>query len=183
MSFFYQFKIKTKYTLFLLYILTPILFYSQSDSESQSTKILAIEYMKAYGKWDFDTMKTYHSEDIHFEDLTGSEAFDQKFDFHGKENVLAFFKNVFKGGFENDKPPYVDFKIEKIFESGSFIIINSTFESLIPNSWFGKNTSDKILISIPFLTILQIKNARIISHKDYGDYNTYKKQIKAQLNN
>ena len=181
MSLIYQFQAKSAY--FVLLILTPFLFYSQSDSESQSPKIIALKYMEAYGDWDFDTMKPFYAENIHFEDPTGSEAFNQKFDFNGIEEVYNFFKNVFKNGFKNEKPPYVNFRIEKVFESGSFVIINSTFECQLPNSWFKESSLESILISIPFLTILQIENGKIISHADYGGYDNYMKQIQVQITN
>ncbi|MFI0429411.1 nuclear transport factor 2 family protein [Mariniflexile sp. HMF6888] len=177
------YKFQTKHTLFVLLILTPFLFYSQSDIGSQSHKTIALSYMEAYGDWDFDTMKTFYAENIHFEDPTGSEVFNQKFDFNGIKEVYNFFRGVFKNGFENERPPYVDFRIEKVFESGSFIIINSTFECQLPNAWFKEPSSERILISIPFLTILQIENGKIISHTDYGGYDSYMKQIQAQITN
>jgi hypothetical protein len=140
-----------------------------------------MDYIEAYGNWDFDKMKTFYSEDIHFEDPTAKEAFKQSFVFDGKENVYNFFKNVFKDRFKNDKPPYVDFIIERIYTSGSYTIVNSTFECVLPISWFKENSDETVLISIPFTTILTIENDLIKRHIDYGDYTKYFEQINAQI--
>ncbi|NHN25764.1 nuclear transport factor 2 family protein [Flavobacterium jejuense] len=154
-----------------------------SQNNMNSNDSIATAYMKAYGDWNFDTMKTFYSEDIHFEDPTAEKAFGQPFLFKGKENVYAFFKGVFKDRFKNNKPPYVNFIIEKKFCANSFVIINSTFECVIPTSWFKKESKETILIAIPFVTILEIENGKIKKHTDYGDYSKYNAQIKAQLGN
>lgn len=155
---------------------------SFSQTKKDSIENIATEYMKAYGNWDFDKMKTFYSEDIRFEDPTGSEAFGQTMMVEGKENVYMFFKDVFKDRFKDDKPPYVNFIIDKKFISGSFIIMNTTFECVLPTSWFKENSSETVLVSIPFVTILEIENGLIKKHTDYGDYSKYKAQIKAQTN-
>lgn len=154
-----------------------------SFAQTKSNTEIAISYMKAYGDWDFDTMKTFYAEDIHFEDPTAKEAFKQPFAFDGKENVYNFFKNVFKDAFENDKPPFVNFIIERSFTSGSHTIINSTFECVLPTTWFKKDSNETVFVSIPFTTILTIENGLITKHVDYGDYSKYSEQIKAQLKN
>ena len=152
-----------------------------AQTSTPTIKSTAIAYMEAYGDWDFDKMKTFFAEDIHFEDPTGSEAFGQPFVYNGKENVYDFFNGVFKDRFENNRPPYVNFIIEKNFVSGSIVVINSTFECIIPTSWYKENSEEKVLVSFPFLTILHIENGKIKRHMDYGDYTKYLAQIKAQL--
>lgn len=154
--------------------------YSQ-DNFNNKAKDIALRYMSAYGNWDFDSMKTFYAEDVYFKDPTGSEKFNQKFEYVGKENVYQFFKGIFNNAFSDGKPPYVSFKIGNVFSTGTFVIVNSTFECILPNRWFRDSNNEKIFISIPFLTILQIKNNKIISHTDYGDYDTYNKQIEAQI--
>jgi len=174
-------KLKSKSIITLL-LLTSFYSYCQTPSEGKLNKTIALEYMEAYGNWDFEKMKTYYDENVHFDDPTGAEAFKSKFDVNGKENVYNLIKNVYKA-FEDSKPPYIKIEIDKVFTSGSFIVINSTYESIIPNSWFKDSNSEKIMVSIPFLTILQIKEGKITSHKDYADYDTWNKQIQAQFEN
>lgn len=154
---------------------------SFAQTEIDTNKDVAMAYMKAYGNWDFDKMKTFYSENIHFEDPTAKEAFKQSFIFDGKENVYNFFKSVFKDKFDGDKPPYVNFNITNTFTTGSHTVVNSTFECILPTSWFKENSQETIFISIPFTTILTIENGLIIRHIDYGDYTTYFEQINAQI--
>lgn len=156
-------------------------FFSSAQTKEELNHKIATDYMQAYGNWDFDKMKTFYADNIHFEDPTAKEAFGQPFIFDGKENVYNFFSGVFKDRFENDKPPYVHFTIEKNYTSGSYVVINSTFECVLPSSWFKKDSNETILISIPFVTILCIENGLITKHTDYGDYSKYKEQINAQI--
>jgi len=165
----------------IFYCILYLFINSFSFAQSEVNLNIAKDYMEAYGNWDFDKMKTFYSEDIHFEDPTAKEAFKQSFIFDGKENVFNFFKNVFKDRFENDRPPYVNFIIEKSFTSGSYTIINSTFECVLPSSWFSENSKEIILVSIPFVTILTIENGLVNRHMDYGNYTKYFEQIDAQI--
>ncbi|MVO07609.1 hypothetical protein GOQ30_00355 [Flavobacterium sp. TP390] len=169
---------KKTLTLTLLLIISTLSFGQTNENQNEK---LALAYMQAYGKWDFDTMKTFYADAIHFEDPTAKAAFQQDFVFDGKENVYQFFKTVFKDKFKNDKPPYVNFVIEKVFTSGNHTIINSTFECVLPNAWFQEKTNETILVAIPFVTILTIEKGKITQHIDYGNYTKYFEQIKAQV--
>ncbi|TJY37791.1 nuclear transport factor 2 family protein [Pontimicrobium aquaticum] len=164
----------------ILLLLTSFFSYGQTSSAVKSSETIALEYMKAYGNWDFEKMKTFYDENIHFEDPTAAEAFKSGFETVGKEKVYTMFKGVYQA-FENNKPPYISINVDKIFSSGSFVVINSTYESILPNSWYKNSNTEKIMVSIPFLTVLQIKNGKITIHKDYADYDTWTKQIQAQL--
>jgi limonene-1,2-epoxide hydrolase len=75
----------------------------------------------------------------------------------------------------------VVFKLNSHFKSDNFVIINSTFESILPDEWFGNNANGKVFVSLPIVTILKFVGDKIISHTDYADYNTYKKQIQLQM--
>jgi hypothetical protein len=152
-----------------------------SQTQKDSIKHKAIEYIKAYGDWDFEKMKTFYADSITFSDPTASKAFKVHFSATGKENVYTFFKNIFKGQFENNKPKYVKFRINKSFQSDNFVILNTTFESILPITWFKENSNEKVLISMPFVTILEFENNKIIKHTDYGNYTIYKEQINVQI--
>ena len=171
-----------KFTLIITLFLA-VFNYSFSQQSDSNVEKIALEYMEAYGNWDFDKMKTFYADNVIFEDPTGTEAFGQSFMYEGKEKVHSFFQGIFKDKFENDKPPYVDFIIEKTFFSGSFAIINSTFECVIPTSWYKEGSDETVLVAVPFVTVLKIKNGLIESHTDYGDYKKYNTQIQSQLKN
>ncbi|TJY37785.1 nuclear transport factor 2 family protein [Pontimicrobium aquaticum] len=170
---------KSKLIITLL-LLTSFFSYGQTPSAGRSSEDLALEYMEAYGNWDFDKMKTFYDDNIRFQDPTATEAFKSAFETVGKEKVYTMFKGVYQA-FENNKPPYISINVDKIFSSGSFVVVNSTYQSVLPNVWYKNSNTEKIMVSIPILTILQIKNGKIVSHKDYADYDTWNKQIQAQL--
>lgn len=155
---------------------------SFAQTKTDSIETVAREYMKAYSNWDFEKMKSFYSDGVHFEDPTATEAFGQPYVFDGKEKVHGFFNNVFKDRFKNDRPPYVKFNMERVFSTGSLVIISSTFECIVPTSWYKEKSDEALLISIPFVTILEVKNGQITKHFDYGDYKKYNAQIRAQLN-
>jgi len=165
---------------YILFFLFSIGITNISIGQINSTKIseIGIKYMRAYSDWNVDVMGTFYADSIHFQDPTAKEAFQISFDFTGKENVISMFRNVFK----DQKPEHVAFKVKNTFESGSYVIFNSNYELIAPSSWFGKNVTDKVFISISVLTILKFKNDKIIEHIDYADYNSYKKQIGLQIN-
>lgn len=164
----------------LMFLLTFNIVSAQTSQNS--IKQIATKYIEAYGDWDFDAMKDFYDDEVFFSDPTASSAFKTEFSAKGKEKVYNFFKNIFKGQFENDKPPYVKFKVEKSFQSNNFVIFNTTFECILPISWFKKDSNEKLFVSMPFVTILEFKGDKIIKHTDYGDYTAYQEQINAQLN-
>ncbi len=166
---------------YILTLLSVTTLFSMAQVEAKSNHHIAMDYMRAYGQWDFDTMKSFYADQVHFEDVTAKEAFKQAFVFDGKEDVYQFFKHVFANKFENVKPSYVHFNIQNSFTSNSTTVVHSIFDCIIPTSWFDESSTEVILISIPFTTILTIEDGLIVQHLDYGDYDTYFEQIRAQL--
>lgn len=163
-------------TILILCCLTSLNVVSQNDATNRNTDI-ALQYMKAYSAWDVAKMKTFYSDSIQFKDPTAVETFNSNYDAIGKEKVAAIFKGVFPDAL----PEYVSFNVKEHFKSGSFVVINSTFQLILPKSWNGDTASEKIFVSVPMVTILRFKNQKIISHKDYVDYDSYKQQISLQL--
>ncbi len=161
------------YTLMFLFALN-----ANSQNKTPSIKSLSLSYMKAYGDWDYKKMGTFYSDSIHFQDPTAIEAFaSSNFDLVGKEKVVGLFKSIFP-----DKlPEHVAFRVKDLFVSGSYAVISSYYELLLPKSWYKEKADGKIFINIPIVTILRFNKGKIISHSDYADYNAYKKQISLQL--
>lgn len=171
-------------SLLILFCLISFNVFSQTNTkEKQAKKVdiinLATQYISAYSDWDVAKMKTFYSDSIHFNDPTAIEVFNSDYDVVGKEKVANKFKSVFP----DIKPEYVSFNIKSHFKSGTFVIINSTFELILPKSWYGDAASGKIFVSVPMVTILRFKEQKIISHQDYVDYDSYNKQISYQLKN
>lgn len=169
-------------SLLILFCLISFNLFSQTNTKEKQAKKdnitdLAIQYLSAYSDWDVAKMKTFYSDSIHFKDPTAIEAFNSDYDVVGKEKVAAKFKSVFP----DVLPEHVSFNIKTHFKSGTFVIINSTFELILPKSWYGDAASGKIFVSVPMITILRFKDQKIISHQDYVDYDSYNKQISFQL--
>ncbi len=165
-------------TLFtFLFVLGIASFINGQNNEHVDIEKLALDYMKAYSDWNYEKMSTFYHDSIHFIDPTAQVAFKQKFEHKGIENV----KNSFKRIYGEAKPEFVVFKVNSHFISDNFAIINSTFESILPEEWFGDKANGKVFIALPVVTILKFAGDKIISHIDYADYNTYRQQIKLQM--
>lgn len=168
--------------LLILFCLISFNVFSQANVKEKQVKKdnitdLAIQYMAAYSDWNVSKMKTFYSDSIHFNDPTAIEAFNSDYNVVGKEKVANKFKSVFP-----DIPPeYVSIRIKEHFKSGSFIIMNLTFELILPKSWYGDAATGEIFVSVPMVTILKFKDLKIMSHQDYVDYDSYNKQISYQL--
>ncbi len=81
----------------LFYFLTLLIIDSEkAQIRIDSIKTIATNYMKAYGKWDYDKRKTFYAEDILFEDPTAKDVFKQFFAFDGNKMYATFLKTFFK---------------------------------------------------------------------------------------
>ena len=163
----------------LAFFLTFIFYNISAQSIQKTPEKDALAYIEAYSKWDVDKMKKFYADSIHFHDPTAVEAFDAKYNVKGKDKVAKLFKNIF----QNSLPEHISFKVNNYFSSGSFVVINTTFNLILPKSWYGDKANGKIFVSVPAVTILRFSKGKIISHKDYFDYDSYKKQISFQLKN
>lgn len=137
----------------------------------------ALDYMKAYSSWDIDQMSTYYDTSVHFTDFIAIEAFKGgKYEHHGKDNVTKFWKGIF----ENEKPHFVNVTVQNAYATGSFVVLHTIFEMVLPDSWTPKS-SDKVLVSFPIKTVLGFRDGKIISQSDFADYALYSKQINVQI--
>jgi len=122
-------------------------------------------------------MSQLHHAEVRFNDPTAAEAFGRPFAHQGQAEVAAFLSGIFA-----DNPPkYLTFKPKEQFVSGNHVVIQSTFESVLPNTWYGERATGPVFVSIPITTVLVFAGDRIISHTDYADYNSYQQQINLQL--
>lgn len=142
--------------------------------EEQNVAI-AKDYLKMYSRNDLNGMEKYYTDTSNFIDPTANDAFNtNQYVGKGKESVLKTFKEVF----DSTKDTYFNFDLKTTFYSGNYVMMNSTFSMILPDTWSeGKN----VYVSIPVLTILKIKNGKILEHIDYANYDLYKKQIKLQV--
>lgn len=133
------------------------------------TKDLASKYFDLYMGLDWDKLESLMHAEISFDDPTAELAIGwQKV--AGKENVIKHFKTNY-GAITKMTP-----NLRRSFFSGDVAVFEMDFEFSF------KNTKNEIVtIKMPLITILKIKDGKIIEHKDYGDYNEYLKQYRASL--
>ncbi len=134
-------------------------------------------FYKSYSNWDIPGMTSCYADNIEFKDLTAKEAFPRGvYEHSGKAKVSAFWSGIFG----DIKLGYVDVKLNSAFSAGNFVIANSMFSMVLPTEWTGKD-SGKVFISIPIKTLFQLKDGKIVTHYDFADYDSYNKQIQAQI--
>ena len=165
---------RTILSLLFIFLISTI---KGQNIKSTDIQDIALDYMQAYSDWNYKRMSSFYHDSIHFHDPTAELAFNGRYEFFGVDSVKNFIKNAFGGAI----PEFLVFKVNENFVSNDFVIINSTFESILPKAWFGDKTKGKVFVSLPFVTILKFKANKIISHTDYADYKTYKYQISLQM--
>lgn len=150
---------------------------SLASDDKPSLKQLASQYMQAYSDWNIEVMSALHSEDVRFDDPTATEAFGRSFAHQGKTQVHTFLSGIFA----DNKPRHLAFKVHQQYVSGNHVVIQSTFESVLPEGWYGERATGPVFVAIPITTVLVFKDHKIISHTDYADYDSYQQQINWQL--
>ncbi len=145
-----------------------------TEQESYNASV-ASEYMAAYSNKDVAKMSEYYDSAVEFKDLTANDFFNSTdYEKTGKEAVSQFWQGVLI----DSKAKYSKVKVNGLFSSASYVILNTTFSMILPSSWTGGN--ENVFVSIPIKTILQIKNGKVHKHWDFADYKTYQKQIALQ---
>jgi hypothetical protein len=161
-------------------LISCLLFFSHSvfaSDDTPSLDQLASQYMQAYSAWDIDAMSALHDDAVRFDDPTATEAFGRSFAHQGKTQVNAFLSGIFA----DNTPKHLIFKVQQQFVSGNHVLIHSTFESLLPDSWYGERATGPVFVAIPITTVLVFKDNKVISHTDFADYDSYQQQINWQL--
>lgn len=137
----------------------------------------ALGYMSAYAQWNIDKMSTYFHDSVNFVDYTAIEAFPGgTYRHQGKIDVTKAWKDIFA----NDLPSFVNVTVQNAYATGSFVVLHTIFEMVLPDGWTPKS-SDKVLVSFPIKTVLRFRDGKIISQSDFADYALYLKQINVQI--
>ena len=148
-----------------------------AQNETKTIEELALGYMAAYSEWNPQKMGSFYADSVQFKDPTALEVFGPKFNVQGKDELVELMAGIFPDG----PPEYVNFAVKDYFVSGTYAVVNSTFELVLPKQWYGEAADGEIFVSVPITTILRFKEGKLVSHQDYVDYNNYQKQIKLQL--
>ncbi|HMQ69931.1 MAG TPA: hypothetical protein PKA90_13010 [Ignavibacteria bacterium] len=139
--------------------------FSEISDATQETADLYINY---YFSKEFDMMSEYMHDDFSFQDPTAALIFGGKLQ-TPKDTALNFFKTNYASILEM-KPAY----IRKIY-SGEQAVYEMNL------LWSFNTEKGKISIDMPLVTILSLKDGKVINHRDYGDYTEYVKQFNDQM--
>ncbi len=154
-------------------ILLPLSIYAQKNTvfkdNTSICKEVTSKYFNAYMNLEFDSMLAMMHDSISFEDPTARFVFGGK-KIEGKVSVYDNFKESYATIIEMNQKT-----IRTIFSSNTGI-----FE--IDLVWKLKNGPDKIItINMPLIVVLTVENGKVITHRDYGDYNYFIEQYNNQI--
>mgnify|MGYP005991290923 CR=1 FL=1 len=163
---------KNRILIALLFVSTVLMAQKKPsfDEATAKTKVITIKYFNDYLKLDFEVLKSQMDNDISFNDTTAKLILGVGL-VEGKVKVFENFKKTYASIVEMKSEP-----IRTMFSSNVGV-----FE--IELTYKFKISADKtITISkMPLIVILTVKDGKVIKHRDYGDYNYFLKQYKAQL--
>jgi ketosteroid isomerase-like protein len=120
------------------------------------------DYLKAFEEINFEKMGTFLHDSVSFFDINTSAV--------GKQAVIQNWKNSF-----NPIPTKIKFEIGEHFVTGSFVVVNLRYESVMKIQ--DKNT----VVNIEVITVAQFKNDKIIFLHDYPDMNSFNRQLVNQV--
>lgn len=120
------------------------------------------DYLKAFEEINFEKMGTFLHDSVTFFDINTSAV--------GKQAVIQNWKNSF-----NPIPTKIKFEIGEHFVTGSFVVVNLRYESVMKIQ--EKNT----VVNIEVITVAQFKNDKIIFLHDYPDMNSFNRQLVNQV--
>lgn len=131
------------------------------------TQDVAVKYFDLYMAMDWEKIGLLMHDDITFEDPTAQLLFGEKKP-SGKENVLKNFREGY-ASLTNMTP-----KLTRTFFSGNTGVFEMDLSFSFKNRQNGIST-----IQMPLVVVITVKDSKVISHRDYGDYREYLKQLKA----
>lgn len=132
------------------------------QQQSQATKLLADVYFKAYIDLDWDTIEPILGEDAYFLDPTATAAFGNV-QYNGKPAMMKNFRENYAGITK------MTFHPSRVIYSGNIAVFEGTLDwGFTLRSGAIADTKD-----MPFITILTFENGKVISHRDYGDYQPF----------
>lgn len=160
-----------KYIVVLLLITSTVASSAQQGNQFKSTtdatQDISTKYFNSYIAMDWDKLEPMLHPDATFEDPTAALLFGEKRP-SGKVNVMKNFRD----GYESLTS--MKAKLSRTFFSGSAGIFELDLTFGFRNRQNGITT-----INMPLVVVITVKDGKVISHRDYGDYREYLTQLKA----
>jgi ketosteroid isomerase-like protein len=150
-------------------LFTTIFSQANFKTTTAETEKIAQSYFTNYMNLDFDANTVLMHDSISFADPTAKLIFGGKY-VEGKAAVLANFKSAYAS-------------ITKMsYKLNRTMISSYTAVYEIDLHWeFKSGPAGKLIkIDMPLVVILTIKDGKIFSHRDYGDYTYFTKQYGEQ---
>jgi ketosteroid isomerase-like protein len=139
------------------------------DDTTERTRTVAERYMQYYLTMDVQAMGALMHDAITFEDPTARLIFgSQKHE--GKDSVLAAMKQAVNS-ITGMTPDHI-----RQFASGNTLVSELTLR------WSFRSRSGKpVSITTPLVIVLMVQDGKVIWHRDYGDYTTFRRQYEEQV--
>lgn len=135
------------------------------EKNTEVTKEVAGKYFGYYMALDWNKIEPLMHDEITFDDPTAELAIGWQ-NKPGKANLMKHFREGYAAIIKMTP------NLTRSFFSGDVAV----FEMNLEFSFKGGN--DKVFtIRMPLVTILRVKDGKIIEHRDYGDYREYLKQL------
>ena len=160
-----------KYVLVAILLLANLAASSQQNNPFKDatdvTQDISTKYFNSYMAIDWDRLGALAHNEISFEDPTAELLFGVKKP-AGKDSVMKNFRDTF-ASITNMTP-----KLTRTFFSGNSGVFEMDLSFSFKNRQNGITT-----ITMPLVVVITVKDGKVISHRDYGDYREYLKQLKA----
>ncbi len=160
-----------KYVLISILLLANIAASAQQNTQfrdtTDSTQDVSSKYFDAYMAMDWDKLAPMLHPDATFLDSTAQLLFGENRPV-GKDAVIKNFREGY-ASLTSMKP-----KPLRTFYSGDTGVFEFDLTFGFRNRQNGITT-----ITMPLVVVITVKEGKVISHRDYGDYREYVKQLKA----
>jgi len=142
-------------------LITPSTAEDMSDSEK-----IAREYMNQYSAVNLEMMESYLAEDVIFSDPTamGPDIASDGIYHEGRDEALAALREFV----ENAHPIELGFIWDTVFESNDRVVFIGEVNALYPTEKKGQ----VFRWQSPQVTVLTLREGKIIRHVDYANYAT-----------
>ena len=128
-------------------------------SGDSDTIALARRYIAAYQALDVERLESFYAADVRFIDPTSERTpLAQPFIFEGRDNVLAAIAQAAQSFV------CIRYDVRRIYESSGHVVFAGKSQGLLKSEQ-GLFTGDGTIV-----TIITIKEGKVVEHRDYYDY-------------
>ena len=138
---------------------------------TMTTEKVATEYFDHYFKMEFDAMERLADPAVSFEDPTANTVFGGAV-VSGREQTYAKMRQTFAGF------THLAFRPTRKYFSGEHAVMEGVIDWTFKGETAGQQIS---IVGMPLVIILQVREGRVLTHRDFGDYRVFLRQYREQL--